>query len=158
MADYAVVIKSVGPQLVAAAHGTVPSYEEIGPVLNRLFDQAYGYAERSGVTRVGKGVTIYLSESAENGVEVDAAAPLYEPLQPGEGVQVYELPAVEQMASVIHRGPFAALPNAYNAMMQWLDANGYRIIGPCREINLQYERDGDQNNYVTEIQFPVSKM
>lgn len=72
-------------------------------------------------------------------------------------VQVYELPAIEQAASVVHHGPFATLENAYQAVMKWIDANNYEIVGPSREINLQYERGGDQNQYVTEIQVPVKK-
>lgn len=157
MPDYEVVIKKVEPQLVASRRGVTPSYEVIGPILDQLFDEAYGYARRSGVQRVGCGITLYHSESAENGIEIEAAAPLYEPLESGDGVQVYELPGVEQMASTIHHGPFATLSNAYNAMMQWLETNAYRITGPCREINLQYERGSDQSEYVTEIQFPVAK-
>ena len=37
--------------------------------------------------------------------------------------------------------------------MKWIKANGYEIAGPNRELNLEYERGGDQTNYVTEIQF-----
>lgn len=48
--------------------------------------------------------------------------------------------------------------------MKWLDANGYRICGPAREV---YIREADQSsagasqsdqNTVTEIQFPVEKI
>ena len=78
-------------------------------------------------------------------------------LHDSERVKVVELPAVETMASVIHRGPFSTLSQAYNALLQWIDANGYRINGSNRELNLEYERGGDQSKYVTELQFPVVK-
>jgi len=73
---------------------------------------------------------------------------------------VYDLPAVETMASVVHQGPFNTLSQAYNALMQWIQASGYRICGPNREI---YIKTGeplrqDDPTYVTEGQLPVEKV
>ncbi len=75
----------------------------------------------------------------------------------GEQVKVGKLPAVETMASVIHHGSFSTLNQAYNAILKWIETNGYHISGPTRELNLEYERGGDQSKFVTEIQFPVEK-
>ncbi len=47
---------------------------------------------------------------------------------------------------------------AYNALVSWINANGYHINGPGRELYLQYERGGDQSKYVTELQFPVERV
>jgi len=63
----------------------------------------------------------------------------------------------ETMASVIHHGSFSTLNQAYNAILKWIEANGYHISGPTRELNLEYERGGDQSKFVSEIQFPVEK-
>jgi DNA-binding transcriptional MerR regulator len=158
MPDYEVVIKPVDAMQVASLGGTIPNYDESGPIFDRLFDDVYAYVYRQGVKNVGCGIALYVTpEGAEREIEVEALAPLYEVLQPGDGVRVYELPAVEQMASTVHHGPFATMYQAYGSMMVWLEANGYQITGPCRELYLEYERGGDQNKYVTEIQFPVSK-
>ena len=78
-------------------------------------------------------------------------------LNGSEQVEIVTLPAVETMASTIHRGNFSTLGQAYNDILKWVEANGYRISGPNRELNLEYERDGDPSKYVTEIQFPVEK-
>src|SRR5258708_5335437 len=75
----------------------------------------------------------------------------------GEEVQVVELPAVETMASVIHHGSFSTLNQAYNAILNWIETNGYHISGPNRELNLEYEPGGDESKFVTEVQFPVEK-
>jgi effector-binding domain-containing protein len=65
------------------------------------------------------------------------------------------------MASTIHHGPFVTISEAYQSLMQWIEANGYRIAGPCREVYLQtaHAHAGSQTdpNTVTEIQFPVEK-
>ena len=57
----------------------------------------------------------------------------------------------------MHHGAFASIGQAYQAVVSWIENNGYHITGPRREIYLPYERGGDQKNYVTEVQFPVSK-
>ena len=51
-------------------------------------------------------------------------------------VRVRTLPAVE-VVSAIHRGPYTTLGETIEAVIQWTEANGYRIIGPEREIYLQ---------------------
>jgi effector-binding domain-containing protein len=68
------------------------------------------------------------------------------------------LPAAE-VASAVHRGPYTELGPAIEAVLKWTEANGYRIIGPEREIYLQPARNGSQTDpeTVTEIQFPVEK-
>jgi len=64
------------------------------------------------------------------------------------------------MACAIHNGPFDTLNEAYNAIIKWLDSNGYRIVGPCREVYLNPAKNGSQADpeTVTEIQFPVEKI
>lgn len=72
-------------------------------------------------------------------------------------MEVKELPSYNTVASVVHNGSFSGLSGAYKAIMDWIEANHYQISGPNRELNLVYERGGDQSNFVTELQIPVSK-
>jgi effector-binding domain-containing protein len=47
---------------------------------------------------------------------------------------------------------------AYNAISQWIEENGYEIIGSQRELYLKGEWiTNNPDEYVTEIQFPVRK-
>lgn len=157
---YEVVLKKVAPQLVASVSGVIPGYDESGPVFDRLFDEVYDHVCRDqGVRQVGQGIALYHDheDGSNRDIQVEALAPLYAPLKGSARVQVYELPGVETMASVVHQGAFASLGLAYRAMMNWIERNGYTIAGPCREIYLQYERDGDPDQYVTEIQYPVAR-
>ena len=43
--------------------------------------------------------------------------------------------------------------------MQWIQDNGDRMAGPCREVYLREAENTSQTdpNTVTEIQFPVEK-
>lgn len=158
MPVYDVVLKKVEPLKVAQVRGVAPSMEQLGPTLDRLFDQVLSSITQQGATSTWPATTLYYdAEMRESDLNVGACMPFEGTLKDGEQVQVTELPAVETMASVVHRGSFSTLHQAYNAIFRWIEANGYHIDGPNRELNLEYERGGDQSKFVTEIQFPVAK-
>lgn len=158
MPAYDVVLKKVAPLRVAEASGVAPSMEQLGPTLDRLFDQVMGCVSQQGATSVEPSITLYYdNEMREQDVHVGACMPFEGSLNSGEQVKVTELPAVEMMASVIHHGSFSTLGQAYNAILKWIETNNYTISGPNRELNLEYERGGDQSKFVTEVQFPVEK-
>ncbi len=158
MPAYDVILKNVAPIHVAQVRGVTPSMEQIGPTLDGLFDRVIGYIGQQGATVVGPAITLYYdTEYRESDITVGACMPFEGSLSSSEQVTVDDLPAVETMASVIHHGSFSGLQQAYNAILRWIENNGYRVSGPTRELNLEYERGGDQSKYVTEIQFPVEK-
>jgi len=64
---------------------------------------------------------------------------------------------VAQMACVIHHGSYDSIGQAYNAVMAWIDQNGYRITDHDREVYLQGPGQGEPASWVTEIQLPVEK-
>ncbi|HEX2915282.1 MAG TPA: MerR family transcriptional regulator [Chloroflexia bacterium] len=166
MSDYTVVIKKVEPLLVVEAKGVAPDLELIGPTLDRLFDEAGEYAKQQGYKACtagsgetfGPGTTVYYDmEYCEKNIQVGACLPISRVLPSSERIEVKTLPGYDTIASVIHNGSFSGLAGAYKAVMDWIEANNYHICGPNRELNLEYERGGDQSKYVTEIQVPVSR-
>jgi len=46
------------------------------------------------------------------------------------------------------------LTPAYTAIAQWIEANGYRIVGYPREV---YYGSPEKGDFTAEIQFPVEK-
>lgn len=162
MSEYDVIVKSVEAFPVASIRDVAPTMQEIGPTLNRIFDELMAYIESHNGRYSEKpehcGVTLYHDEEMqESEFHVEAAQGIVGTLNPSPRVNVYTLPALELAASVVHRGSFVSMGKAYDALTRWIDANGYEIIGPMREINLEYERHGDPNKYVTEIQAPIRK-
>jgi DNA-binding transcriptional MerR regulator len=156
MPAYDVVLKKVAPLQVAQVRGVAPDMEQIGPTLERLFDQVMRFISQQGAASIGPGITLYYdTEPREGAISVGACMAFEGELHAGELVQVVELPACETVASVIHHGSFSTLNQAYNAILTWIESNGYHISGPNRELNLEYERGGDQSKFVTEVQFPV---
>jgi effector-binding domain-containing protein len=69
------------------------------------------------------------------------------------------------MATVVHVGPLESKDAAYQALGSWIEANGYRINGPGREVLLQLP-DTDASTgassttaeAIVEVQFPVEPL
>jgi effector-binding domain-containing protein len=80
----------------------------------------------------------------------------------GNRLAFRELPAVREMASVVHEGSAWEIPQAITALFGWIGANGYATAGPYRELHL-YGRENDLfradsanvDSILVEIQVPV---
>jgi DNA-binding transcriptional MerR regulator len=70
---------------------------------------------------------------------------------------VHERPAVEQMATTVHRGRVDH-PTTYNALGRWLEQHHYRIVGPGREVVLELGASTEPENTIVEIAFPVERI
>jgi len=159
MPDYEVIIKRVEPILVAGIHETIPNREAVGPTFNRIFDEVFAYAAQNGAVITGAAMDLWFdTEHKEENMEVEACAPIAKPIPETDRVKVHTLPALESVASAIHQGPFTLLPSAFDAVLRWIDANGYTVNGPCREIYLEFDPKGNPEAWVTEIQLPVEKV
>lgn len=157
MPDYDVILKQVEPQLVASIRDTLPRY----PAVGRLFGVLERYLARASAYNPDLiGAAIWHDEDYKTH-DIDAEAVIYlkQPVPESGRVKVYTLPAAT-MASVIHKGAYNRFNQAYEAIMRWIEANGYSIVGPNREIYLYCTEPvrQDDETYVTEIQFPVAKM
>ncbi len=158
MPAYDVIVKKVAPLRVAQVRAIVPDLEHIGPVLDRTFDQVGNYISQHGATPIDPSTAVYYVEGhCEQNFEVGACMPFTGSLAGDAHVEVCELPAYETVAVVVHHGPFSTMYQAYGAAFRWIEANGYQTVSYVRELNLEYERGGDQAKYVTEIQFPIEK-
>ncbi len=157
MPDYDVILKQVEPQLVVSVRDTLPSY----PAVGRLFGVLERYLARVGAYSPDLiGAAIWHDDDYKT-QDIDGEAVIYlkQPVPESVRVKVYMLPAAT-MASVIHKGAYNRFHQAYEAIMRWIEANGYSIVGPNREIYLYCLEPvrQDDETYVTEIQFPVAKM
>lgn len=137
-------------ELVSVATGFEPS--AIGPVIGPLFDDLCGRLDRAGVHPVGPGVAYY-ERQVDGGVVVHAAMPV-DQQRIGDGVAVVDLPAVEQAATIVHRGSMDSVMSSIQSMARWIEDSGYRTAGASREVYLVV--GPDPADWVTELQEPVS--
>jgi effector-binding domain-containing protein len=153
MPTYDVVIKKIEPMAVASMRGIIPSYPEQGGLWNTLGT----YLAAHKTQPVGACFTLYHADEPE--IDAEVCEPIAAVFQASEPVKSYILPGLEAVASTIHHGPFVTIGEAYNALIKWIEENGYQICGPSREIYLNPSTNGSQTDpsTLTEIQFPVRK-
>ncbi|WP_238815562.1 GyrI-like domain-containing protein [Nocardia brasiliensis] len=66
---------------------------------------------------------------------------------------IVDLPAIDKAATVVHRGSMQQALEPWQALGRWIDENGYRTVGPSREVALVYTED--ESGWVTELQEPI---
>ncbi len=156
MSDVEVVIKHIEPLRVAALRGIAPNYG--GQCA--LWGELEGFLAAQGVKAVGPCLTIYHDdEYRERDVDIEVCEPVDKPLPAHSSIKVYELPAVESMATMLMAGAYDGFGQAYGNLIHWIEANGYRICGPNREVYLHgVEHTQNPAEYLTEIQIPVVKL
>lgn len=154
MPTYDVVIKTINPISAATVRDVIPRYPEQG----HLWDELESFLAHHQIKPEGSCFTIYYTD--EPNIDTEVCEPVSSPIPEDEKVNQRQLPGIEMMATVIHNGPFITIGEAYTAILKWIDANGYRINGPSREVYLRPADNASQTDpqTVTEIQFPVEKM
>jgi DNA-binding transcriptional MerR regulator len=154
-----VQIKRLPAVRVAELTGTAAGFEpaSISPVIQPLYDRLMGELERAGVSPVGPAIAYYENVSAEESpVVVHACLPVNVEPDDAHGFAIVDLPAVEQAATIVHRGPMDDVMPTLQTMARWLDANGYRTAGPNRELYLDYGHGDHPEAWVTELQEPIA--
>jgi DNA-binding transcriptional MerR regulator len=155
MSKYDVVIKHVDEVKTASVRDVVPTPPEQGG----LWQELEGYLAMHHVRPKDACFTLYHDdEFKERDWDLEVCEPIDADLSESNRVKVQTLPAAT-MACTLHNGPFTTIGEAYNAIGKWITDNGYRIVGPCREVYLREAKNGSQTDpeTVTEIQFPVEK-
>ena len=155
MPTHEVIVKEAPALRVASVRAIIPDYSAQAP----LWEELAAYLGQHGLKPNATCLTIYHDEDyRERDVDAEVCEPVDAPLDEAGRVNVYDLPACS-VAATVHHGPYNALNGAYGAMMSWIDANGYRIVGANREIYLRNRADHGvgPEDFVTEVQFPVEK-
>lgn len=156
MPDYEVVLKTVPPMWIASRTVTIPTNDQVPDYLGPAYKAVYDHLKAQGAKDTGACLAVWHQPADVYTNEVaEAAVPIDRPLPGTDEVKVYEL-AQAQVASVVHHGNFEDFTQGHTVLLKWIEANGYRIVGPYREIYLQHD-SSDMSNTATEIQYPVEK-
>lgn len=150
-----VTLKKVDPMTIASIREVVPGYEDMGA----HFGEIFAYLGKNQVTPAGPPFGMYHDEGyKDKDIDIESAVPIAGSAPSSDRVKVRELPEVEQMACITLEGSYEGLSEAYGRLIEWIQANGYQIIAPNREIYLKGPGpDCEPAQYVTELQFPVHK-
>lgn len=149
-----ILIKKVEPICVASYRKVIGDFEEMGEMwelLNREIDQLKGKKTLPCMT------LYYNGWDTQKGIDVEVIEPLFKAIEGTQLMKVYELEAVDKMASIVHNGPFETIADTYKILEAWIENQGYSLVGPVREIYHKGDwLTSDPNEYVTEIQMPIA--
>ena len=156
MPAYDVVLKTVPAMWVATCRVTIPTNDQVPEYLKPAYAKVYDYLRKEGIRDNGLCLTLWHSPAdVYENEDAEAVVPVDRMLLGTDDVRVYELPST-QVASVVHQGDFAEFTQGHAALLEWIDANGYKIVGPYREVYIKHDKS-NLSDTTTEIQFPIEK-
>lgn len=150
-------IKKIEPILGASLRGVFlkNGEEDFDSFCENLWSDLNKHIDKMGGKRTIPCMTIY-HENSDVKFDMEAIEPITKEIKEGDVVKVYELPAVEKMACIVHKGPFSTIGKTYGILFDWISNNGYLKCGPAREIYHKGEwATDDVNEYITELQCPI---
>jgi DNA-binding transcriptional MerR regulator len=163
--QYEVVLKSVEGQTIASCRRLVPGLDVMVDYRCEMYRALYRWLEDRAIERLEPELAIYYNtEYVERDIDMELATPidptaLKDSRALPEAIAVSELPTVEMMASVIHKGDMWDIGQAMVALYSWIGSHGYASAGPYRELHLFWREleidDDDFGNIVIEMQIPV---
>jgi DNA-binding transcriptional MerR regulator len=166
-ARYDVVLKTAEPLWIASLRGNVPKVEMMGEIRAERLKRLYTELAQARVAPREPELFIYHNpEYTDTDIDMETATAIdpadAQRLLSGDGGMARELPAVAQVASVIHRGPLWDVPQAIIALLTWIGANGFTSAGTIREHHLRWREleltEQVVENVTLEMQIPVAPL
>jgi effector-binding domain-containing protein len=154
-----ITIKSVEPILSATIRKTFHS-NKFDEELETMWSDVNNHINLNGGKRTIPCMMIYhtgwwnMDETSL--LDVEVVEPITKAFKESDTVSVYELPAINKLASIVHKGPFATMHKANELLFTWIKQNNYLICGPIREIYHKGDwATKDPQEYITELQIPI---
>lgn len=157
-AGYHVILKELPQVIVASLRTTIPNYNALFSVVPPMGAEM----ERLGCVCAVPEYCFNIyhdGEYRETDVDVEICEAVTAAQEDSEMLKFKVIERVENAACVLHKGPYEGFPNAYKAVLKWVERNGYEIIDHPREsyIDGVWNKDSAAD-WLTEIQFPVKKI
>lgn len=160
VSPYEVVLRAVPERVLASIRRVVPTLMDMPAYRCGASDELYAWLDKQHLQPCGPEMVLYhFVEYTETDVDMEFGIPV----QPRPGltfrdpIQLASLPAVEQMACVIHTGSLWDVGLAITALFTWMGRNSYASAGSFREVHLfgkETEKTA-REPVVVELQLPV---
>jgi effector-binding domain-containing protein len=155
MPEFDVVVKNVQPMLVAACRIRIRTNDMVPEVLGQAYDETYSHIRTHGGKALDPCMALWhTTADTHRDEDAEAVVPIDRALPESDRVKVYELGG-GAFASAVHHGNFADFTQLHPAVSRWIEANGYRIVGPSREVYVRVDHS-NLSESVTEVQYPVA--
>lgn len=147
------------PLLSLSVHA---GYGTFGQAIRSAFGTLIASATETGVYTPDQPPLIIIhqytpQEYQEGGTDFEVCLPIPRLVEGGQGI-VSTLLSGGTVASVVHMGPYHELELIYPMLGAWIEAHGYVITGPPRNLILtNHARVSDPAGYQTEVQWPITR-
>jgi DNA-binding transcriptional MerR regulator len=161
LGDYDVVLKSASALPILSTRAVYPNFDDAIAALRdvaRAVRTQIAAAARENIIVVAH--CDFDDENLDLEIGVTLTRAVNKPVRLPSGGQLVlaELPASSTLATIVRSGPLYQSHLAFGKLGVWMEANGYQIVGPCREVFLDMPFEtSSQKDPAVEIQFPVTK-
>jgi effector-binding domain-containing protein len=129
------------------------SVDKLPEVMGAVYGQLMGYLGEQGAYPAGAPFVAYYNMDMQD-LDIEIGFPVAVPL-PGRGeIEANEIPA-GQAATCVHTGPYDQLGIAYDALMQWMQKQGYEGTGVAYEFYLNDPSETAPEELQTQIALPL---
>jgi len=151
--DYEVKQKELPAQLALTVRKRV-TMATIAQAMGEAFGAIMAHVEAGGAQYAGPPFSLYPGEMAEE-YDVVVCMPVAPGATAGPGVGLEEVPG-GAVACTMHKGPYAAVGEAYGALQAWMTANGKQPGAPAREVYLNEPGAVPDAELLTEVDWPIA--
>ncbi len=155
---YQAVIKEIPSYTVYSAKYLVPNYAALNGIMPALGEKVAKANPGIKCVEPDYCFNVYLDgEYRDTDINVEICQAVTTRGKDGDGIVFKEIPAVA-VVSVLHKGAYEKLGEAYAYAMQWVEQNGYKLCDNVRESYIDgiWNKE-DVADWLTEIQVPVAK-
>ncbi len=154
------------PTVIKTEPMTVAALRVKGDVnqIPQAFETLYTWITENGWSPCGMPSAVYFTAPSEETGWADAVWELRAPIAEEEpergpdklGLSIQRLDA-QEVAMVLHVGPYDQIGPVYESLGSWIGENGYQMVGPPEEVYLSDPDLVAPEQYETEVRFPVAK-
>ena len=124
------------------------SFDALPQEIQRLIDAVYESLKNAGITGTGKNLVLYEEHSDE--MEIEAGVEVTAPIKAVDSVVPSVLPS-GPVAKTLHKGSYADLHKAHEAIKDWCQENDRMLTGPNWEIYGHW--NDDESKLETEVYY-----
>lgn len=147
-------IKKLPEVLVASMERRIESYDDLFTVMPEMGREMERLGCECAIPEYC--FTHYLEPGyKEEDIRIETCEAVTERKEGSEKLRFQVFPETEA-ACIFHRGSYQELPMAYEMILQYIEENGYEIVGNIREnyIDGVWNKDSE-SEWLTEIQIPI---
>lgn len=130
---------------------TRTAVENLPQVLGKAYGNIMNFLFEIGVQPAGAPYVGYFNMDMQD-LDIEIGFPVGQAILGRDDLQASEIPAGKQV-SCLYTGPYNKIDSAYNALMEWIPANGHEATGICYEFYLNDPAQTPESELLTQIVF-----